>query len=373
VGWLLVLFLLLDAQNLAARWRCWVLEVDEQSSDDYTIVVPVYGDPRYFENAEYLWPIRDRALVAVVVDSPKMVCFAEGLVAAGWRVQPVYLEENVGPDTIVKEVLAAGAVTTKWIVRMDADTYAHDDMGRVIAAAERGKADMCSVKCQVANPRNTCERLQEVEYAMAMLTRHFRPWMTSGACIIATTHAYRAALELHSLNFGTCGGDIETGRIAHHLGMRIRHVDFDVYTKVPATWRSLFRQRQIWWAAGFRSGILNLDTAVRMPLFALYFTGLVWLGLYARNQAVLSLATARYLPVLFIIYTAICVASNWQVRSRWMILYPYYSLAQVVMMPVAGMVWCLTYMAKNRASGRFKFGFRRGSYTPPPRLDQAHA
>jgi hypothetical protein len=110
-----------------------------------------------------------------------------------------------------------------------------------------------------------------------------------------------------------------------------------------------------------------------MPLFALYVSGLVWLGFYWRDHAVFNLATVRYLPVLLIVYTGICFLSNWQVRSRWMILYPYYSLAQVVVMPFAGMVWCVSYMARNRASGRFKFGFRRGSYTEPARLDKARA
>lgn len=365
MSWFIALFCLLECQNLMSLWRGWVLDLTDETSDDYTIVVPVYGDPRYFENGDYLWPIRERALIAIEVGTPIMEAFADKLASGGWRVARVRLDQNVGPDTIVKAVLESGAVTTKWTVRMDADTYATDDMGRAIAAADRVGADMCSVKCFVANPVTICEMLQEVEYRMAMLTRHFRPWMTSGACIIATTHAYLTTLKLHALNFGTCGGDIETGRIANHLRMRVRHVDFPVYTKVPGGWHSLFRQRQIWWAAGFRSSVVNIDTALRMPLFALYFTGVVWLVLYWRVSDIARLETVRYVPLLIVAYTAICFLSNWQVRSPWMILFPYYSLLQVVLMPLTGAFWCLRYMVVNRTLGRFKFGFRKGGYSPP--------
>jgi hypothetical protein len=361
--WLFALLFLLECQNLAALWRGWVLDLTDESSEDYTIIVPVYGHPRYFENGEYLWPIRDRALIAVEVGAPNMDEFVDELAARGWRVQRVRLDRDVGPDTIVKAVLESGAVKTKWTVRMDADTHATDDMGRAIAAADRAGADMCSVKCFVANPSTICEKLQEVEYRMAMLTRHFRPWMTSGACIIVTTHAYLATLQLHALNFGTCGGDIETGRIANHLRMRVRHIDFNVCTKAPGSWYALFRQRQIWWAASFRSSFLNFDSSLRMPLFTMYFTVMVWLAFYWRTSDVARLETFRYLPIVIVAYTAICYLSNWQVRSRWMVLFPYYSLAQVVLMPVTGALWCLKYMVVHRTAGRYKFGFRRGRYS----------
>jgi cellulose synthase/poly-beta-1,6-N-acetylglucosamine synthase-like glycosyltransferase len=199
--------------------------------------------------------------------------------------------------------------------------------------------------------------------------------MTSGACIIATTDAYQAALKLHSLNFGTCGGDIETGRAAHHLRMRIRHIDFVVYTKAPESWRALYRQRVIWWAAGFRSSIVNVDTALRLPLFLVYFAAFVWLGFFWKWTSLVSVQSLSIVPMLILAYTAICVFTNWPVRSRWMILFPYYSLLQVLLMPIPGAWWCIKYMLVNRTSGRYKFGFRRGRYVPPagavPALESA--
>ena len=366
--WLVIVIVLLECQNLLAVWRGWVLDVDDESSDDYTVVVPVYGDPRYFENGDALAPIREHVVLALEVTPPAMRVFADEIEREGWRVHRVRLDRDVGPDTMVKAVLEDGVVRTKWVIRIDADSYAVDDFGKAIAAAERAEADFCSVKCLVSRPRTLCERLQAVEYAMAMRTRHFRPWMTSGACIIATADAYRAALRLHSLNFGTCGGDIETGRAAHSLRMRIRHIDFVVYTKAPETWRTLYRQRVIWWAAGFRSTVVNADKSLRLPLFLAYFGVCVWLAFFWKWDSLLSLRSFTLLPILIVVYTAICVITNWPVRSRWMILFPYYSLLQVLLMPVPGAVWCFRHMVTQRTRGRYKFGVRRGRYVAPGRL-----
>jgi hypothetical protein len=48
-----------------------------------------------------------------------------------------------------------------------------------------------------------------------------------------------------------------------------------------------------------------------------------------------------------------------------MILFPYYSLVQVLLMPFIGAFWCLKYMLVNRTSGRYKFGLRKGRYSAP--------
>jgi cellulose synthase/poly-beta-1,6-N-acetylglucosamine synthase-like glycosyltransferase len=368
IWWVLLLPMLaaFDLQNVLAYWRGRVLVPGEETTLDYTVVVPVYGHPRYLQNLRYLARIRRNVVIAIDTGARPMRAFAARLARYGWRVHLVELGENVGPDSILREVLASGAITTTWVVRMDADTWAVDDIGRAIAVADRDGVHMASVKCHVAPPRNVCERLQAVEYEMAMRTRHFRPWMTSGACILGKTHAYKAVLERHSLNFATCGGDIETGQIARNLRMRIRHVDFTVYTEVPSTWRALYRQRLLWWGSSFRTIVVNVDSAMRMPGYLVYYLGLVWFALYWKIEADLDVRRlALYLPTLMIAYTLACVLTNWPVRSRWMILFPYYSLLQVMVMPAAGSVWFVQYAIRHRKNPRFRFGFGRGRYVEP--------
>ena len=71
------------------------------------------------------------------------------------------------------------------------------------------------MKVAAAKPHTIAAQLQALEYRMAMLSRHFRPWMTSGACFIGRTDALRRIYAKHSL--WSPGEDIETGRVAHAL------------------------------------------------------------------------------------------------------------------------------------------------------------
>jgi hypothetical protein len=52
-GTLLLLGILvsLDMQNLASRWGR-VLRLGDETSADYTLVVPIFGDPKYFRNGD---------------------------------------------------------------------------------------------------------------------------------------------------------------------------------------------------------------------------------------------------------------------------------------------------------------------------------
>jgi len=111
---------------------------------------------------------------------------------------------------------------------VDGDTRPLEDFDRYLESIEEDGAELCSVKVAVASPRTEAQKLQALEYRMAMLSRHFRPWLTSGACTVAKTESLRRILQFHSFWFP--GEDIETGRVARALGMRVRHLDLVVET-----------------------------------------------------------------------------------------------------------------------------------------------
>jgi len=113
---------------------------------------------------------------------------------------------------------------------------------------------------------------------------------------------------------------------------------------------------------------VNADKSLRLPLFLAYFGVCVWLALFWKWESLLSFRSFTLLPILIVVYTAICVVTNWPVRSRWMILFPYYSLLQVLLMPAPGAVWCFRHMVTHRTIGRYKFGVRRGRYVRPDHL-----
>lgn len=358
-----------DLQNLLAWWRGWTIRASwlapaAERSGDFTIVVPVYGHPRYFAERERLARHRENVLVALDVGGPhaaELRAFADELEREGWRVHRA-LSPDPGPPGLMLSALESGLVATRYVLRMDADTYPLEDIGKFIAQMEASRADICSVKVEVARPRSLVARIQALEYRMAMLSRHYRPWLTSGACFAARSEALTTILRRHSLWFP--GEDIETGRIGHALGMRVRHLDLRVATEAPETWRGLWRQRRLWWAGGFRHIVVNADkNAWHMPGWAAYYLGLVTLGAVWKTghllQPTSSWSAARAFVLLVALYCLVTFVANWQVRSPWMLVYPLYAFVQAVAMPTVGAAYFCVLAVRQRSLGRYAFGYGR--------------
>jgi hypothetical protein len=127
---LLTILVSLDMQNLASKLGR-VISLGDETTGDYTIVVPIFGDPKYFRNGEYLRRYRENALLAVYVDSPEMEQFVRDLRAEGWRVHEAHLTGRVSCPELLCEALQA--VTTEYVVRMDGDTVSYEDPGRAVA------------------------------------------------------------------------------------------------------------------------------------------------------------------------------------------------------------------------------------------------
>jgi cellulose synthase/poly-beta-1,6-N-acetylglucosamine synthase-like glycosyltransferase len=355
---LLAVLVSLDMQNLASRWGP-IIPLGEETDDDYTFIVPIFGDPGYFRNGDYLARYREHALIAVNVDSPKMERFVAELRAQGWRVHAARLTGRVSCPEIVFDALAH--VATEYVIRIDGDTASVDDPGRAVAAARAAGADLCSVKVAVSRARSLMERLQGVEYDMSMLGRHNRAWMTSGACMIARTAALRGILAAHSFWFP--GEDIETGVIAKHFRLKVSHLDIRFYTDVPPTFRAWFRQRRMWWSGSFRMAFVNAEQTLRFPLTFVYTACIVWLLWLAKWKELGDIRhIANILPFVLLLYTGVCFSANWSVRSRWMLIYPYYALLQTLVMPPLSAVYYFWLWYKRgtlKPPGRYRIGFRR--------------
>jgi hypothetical protein len=353
-----VLIVLFEFQNVLAWSRRRLLRRDAGRSDDFTIVVPLYGDPGYFAvGRASLACYSANTLVAMEVTPPRMRAFAHELEAEGFRVCRVTMRDP-NPASLVDRAL--GAVTTSVVLRLDADTVVSDDVAEAVAGLIASGADLASVKVEAANRARIIARLQNLEYRIAMLTRHYRPWLTSGACIIGRTESLRLIFAHHSQ--WTPGEDIETGRTALALKLRIRHSEMTVWTEVPETWRGLLRQRRQWWAGNFRHAIVNLDrNALHMPMMTLYWLLLIWTGVWLQAwETVEWAAIPGMLPILYLAYLLVTVVSNLQVLSPWMLLFPFYALVQTLVLPPLGACTYFRLAARRRRLGRYRFGYRRG-------------
>ena len=344
-----------DFQNLLSWWGGRTIKPGRQTSQDFTIVVPVFGHPRYFDG-ERLLRYRQNVLVAMDIGPPPMAALADELEREGWKVERVELPD---PNPAALVAAALPAVTTKYTFRLDADTIVGDDVAAAVAAADMAGADLCSIKCAVDNRTNVVTKLQALEYRMAMLCRHFRPWLTSGACFLARTDALRQIMARHSR--WTPGEDIETGRTALALRMRIRHLDMVVRTDAPDSWRALVRQRQLWWAGAFRHWWINVDrNLLHLPVLTTYYLVAIWASFYVKWWTLLSpAAVVASLPAVYGAYLFVTATSNLQVLSPWMILFPFYALAQVLVMPPLGALKYVELARRRRRIGRYRFSYRR--------------
>ena len=62
------------------------------------------------------------------------------------------------------------------------------------------------------------------------------------------------------------------------------------------------------------------------------------------------------LPIMYVIYVLITYVSNWQVRSRWFLVLPAYSLAQTLVMPPLGFLRYLRISTRVfGGTGRYQF------------------
>jgi cellulose synthase/poly-beta-1,6-N-acetylglucosamine synthase-like glycosyltransferase len=354
---ILAIFLVaFDFQNLLSWWRGRTITPGRETTTDFTIIVPLFGHPRYFDGRGALIRYQRQVLVATEVSTPLMADFADQLEREGWRVTRL-LVASPNPAKLVKESLSD--VKTTYTLRLDADTYVGDDLGRAVAAVAAKGAEICSIKCAVGNRINVVTKLQALEYRMAMLARHFRPWLTSGACFLARTDSLRLIMDRHSL--WTPGEDIETGRTALALGMRIHHLDITVETEAPETWQALVRQRRLWWAGTFRHWWINMDrNLLHLPVLTSYYLAAIWLSLYSKWWTMIELGDfLAAIPVVIAAYILVTAISNLQVISPWMLVFPVYALLQVLLMPPIGAVHYVALAYRRRKFGRYGFGYRR--------------
>jgi hypothetical protein len=357
-----VVLVAFDFQNLLSWWHGKLVSPGERSSSDFTIVVPLFGHPRYFAGRAAILRYQANVLVALEVSPAHMQAFAAELEAEGWRVCPIRMEAP-NPATLMKEALRS--VTTTYALRLDADTSIDEGLEHVVAAVAESGADLCSVKVEAELPRTAAAKLQALEYRIAMLSRHYRPWMTSGACFIGKTTSLRLIFAHHSL--WTPGEDIETGRAAHALKLKIRHADFVVRTEVPDTWRGLFKQRRLWWAGSFRHTVMNVDrNLLHLPLLTCYTLLVVFASFVFKWWNMIDWrALPVEIPLLLAVYALVTFLSNIQVRSRWMLVFPLYALVQSLVMPPLGACMYIVLARRRRRLGRYRFRYRRGPQPLP--------
>ena len=96
---------------------------------------------------------------------------------------------------------------------------------------------------------------------------------------------------------------------------------------------------------------------------------MVLASIYFKWWSMIDLSLLPFeLPLLLATYVVVTFVSNFQVRSRWMLVFPVYALVQGMVMPLLGAVNYMVLARRRKRLGRYRFRYRRG--TPAGVLEQ---
>jgi hypothetical protein len=352
-------------------------------NEDFTILIPIFGNMKYLRNIEFLEPYAKHVILCTTTresaefnrDIERISkkygfrIFRSEVALATKRHKPnpwkLFSNTLVGNrkeestedailsgearDEIIRDSFAA--VDTKYCIFIDGDTTAEENLNKLAGLIEEKGFDIASVRVLASKTDTIMEKLQDVEYKLAMDARRIYPWLTSGAAMIAKTEVIRDIMSHHSLFFS--GGDIEIGKLASILNYKVGHLTFEFYTDVPDTFKAWFKQRMAWFGGGFRHAVVNMHQFTwRRPLFFLYTTFLVYLLTPLRLYE--AITHPLVIPVVIVIYWILIFAFH--IRSvRWFYaLFPFYSLIQIMVLVPLGFYTYLKMVAHSKNWGIIK-------------------
>jgi hypothetical protein len=331
----------------------------------YFIMPTVYGNISYLQNIQFLRKYADKVVICTSkYETPE---FYKALRAVcrkhGFRYITADLPKVNGIPIKNAYTIYKGAFANLRKLKarkdtpcllIDADTYSNDNVNDLIRTFIAYGLDIASLRCEVATPRTTIERLQAFEYTLAMDNRRMDPWLTSGACNLARAGVFRHVFSKHSHFFA--GGDIEIGKLARVMGYRLRHIRFVFFTAAPDTLKGWFNQRIIWFAGGVRHHVVNIASYGWYHFFMLFYNSLlIYLLLPLRWIELLNYPfTLGVLIVLSWIYTGILIAGKMAWRPAYLLL-PFYAFVQSMVILPLGFVRYAKLAWRQRSFGLLRY------------------
>ena len=332
---------------------------------DYTILIPIFGNLSYLKNVGFLHQYAKHVVLCCTTkENPEfnaqinalakkygfrifrsdIPVASRGMRPNPWNLFTHTLRTTTPPDPFNKQIArdeiirdSFVAIDTEYCIFLDGDTVARESMPKLIGLMRELDFDLASVRVLASKQDTLMEKLQSVEYELAMDARKIYPWLTSGACMVAKTQAINTIMQHHSLFFS--GGDIEVGKLAGILKYKVGHLRFNFYTDVPSTFRAWFKQRLAWGGGGFRHAIVNLHRYTwRHPFFYFYSTILVYMLTPIRIYELID--HPWVLPVIIVLYWALIFTFHWKTKKWFYLLFPFYALLQIlVIIPLGALMY----------------------------------
>ncbi len=347
--------------------------VGDGSTDDFRVLVPIWGSMRYLTNAAALDRYGSKVTLCTTGDETAefyrdmhKVALAHGFdtfidarIRSAWTkaaTQKARAVSGTVRDRLIRAALAH--VRETYVIALDADSVPGGPLGRLAGELARRGLDVASVRLVPSNPgESVLTRLQALEYRVAMQVRFVAPWMLSGACHAARTAVLADVMARHSLYMQ--GNDVEVGVIAWARGYKVGHIPFVVSTDVPAKVKPWARQRLAWAGGQFRLFIVNVACGRWHP-FMWFYGGVVTFSAIALRWEVadggwrLAAVAGAYLALCVYLYARRGGAVAWW----WVLAMPAYAAVLSFILAPLGMLWYLKMSVESGSWGIIRPGRR---------------
>lgn len=334
-------------------------------SGDFALLVPIFNNLKYLTNIEFLKKYREHVILCTTSnetnefyeslwDLHEKYGFRVTLSAVGGTGKNpwiIYNKTLLAHDAVLKETI--NVIKEKYVIFVDGDTFVDGELDVLAGAMDELHYDIASVRILPGKRENIIEHLQGIEYDVAMQARLIYPWLTSGAGMIAKRDVMINIMKNHSLFFN--GGDIEIGKLADMMGYSVGHLPMDFYTDVPNTWKGWIKQRFSWMCGCFRHSIINLDHNLKHPFHFIYYTFVIY---FLWPFKLIEMMRHVYLiPIILGLYCVLTYIVNWRVRNKWMLIFPFYALFQVLVLTWFGIYRYISTVVKTGNVGRIKLKY----------------
>lgn len=357
-----------------SKFKKTIPENDKYAIDDFTILIPIFGDISYLKNIKFLEPYGEQVVICTTTKETKKFyndlskitkkyhfrIFKSEVVLSSMKHKPNpwglfhktlsnrNLESSIITDLARDEIIRDSfiSVNTKYCIFLDGDTISKDSLYYLAGTFKTSNLDIASVRILASKEATLSEKLQAIEYELAMDARRIYPWLTSGAAMIAKTKVIDHIMSNHSLFFS--GGDIEIGKLSRLLGYKVGHIPAVFYTDVPETLKAWFKQRIAWCGGGFRHAVINMHSFTwRHPMFFLYVTVIVYLLTPFRwYEAIIH---PQIILLVIVLYWILLFIFHWKKRSWVFFIFPLYALVQVMIIIPLGILryFKMAYTSRN--------------------------
>lgn len=327
--------------------------------DQFSILVPIFGHISYLKNLDFLQQYGHRVILCttthetaefyssleIVAEKHNFRIFRSSTPLSGapktpnpWKLFHLTLRnsgkmtyKNTVRDEIIRDSFRE--IKSPYCVFLDGDTISEQPLEQLVANFKESQFDVASVRIMASQSQKIIEKMQSIEYKLAMDARRLYPWLTSGACMIAKTRVIQQIMTNHSLFFS--GGDIEIGKLASMLRYKVGHIPFVLYTDVPSSFKGWFRQRMAWCGGGFRHTIVNCNKYIwRHPFYFFYFTIVVYGATPLRWYELVHYPLI--LPFVLCLYWILILLVFWKSFRWYHFLFPIYALLQVMIIVPLG-------------------------------------